>query len=106
MLERMYGLLKLKKISYQDVADNVDISPSCLTAWKNGVSKPSIDKVVAIADYLGVSLDYLTGRDKYSPAYAEDERELLNIYSTLPTSGKVSIMTEAYRQKKKANIGK
>ena len=33
------------------------------SSWKNGISKPKADKIKKIADYFGVSTDYLLGRD-------------------------------------------
>ena len=38
------------------------ISQSTLTNWKNGNYVPKIDKLRKIADYLGVSLEYLMGK--------------------------------------------
>ena len=39
----------------------LSISPASITQWKNG-SIPSGEKLIQIADYFGVSIDYLLGR--------------------------------------------
>jgi transcriptional regulator with XRE-family HTH domain len=44
------------------VAKDTGISQATLSDWKNGISVPKVDKLAKIADYLGVSLDYLLGR--------------------------------------------
>ena len=45
------------------VAKATGITRSTFTDWKNGRSAPKADKMKKIADYFGVSVDYLTGDD-------------------------------------------
>lgn len=42
-----------------DIAKATGITKSTFTDWKKGRSKPKIDKIQKIADFLGVSSDYL-----------------------------------------------
>ena len=54
-----------KKLKMSDVARGAGIPYSTLTDWKVGRYTPKLDKLQKIADFLGVSLEYLqTG--KYS----------------------------------------
>lgn len=47
-----------------DVAKATNITKSTFSDWKNGRSEPKREKLVKIADYFGVSLEYLTtGKD-------------------------------------------
>ena len=43
-----------------DVVKETGITKSTFSDWKNGRSKPKNDKLQKIADYFGVTLDYLT----------------------------------------------
>lgn len=43
-----------------DVVRDTGITKSTFSDWKNGRSKPKNDKLQKIADYFGVTLDYLT----------------------------------------------
>jgi transcriptional regulator with XRE-family HTH domain len=69
-------LLQKHSISTYRVSKETGIAQSVFSAWKNGTSTPKTDKLQKIADYFGVSLDYLTtgeekeGREKY---YLNDE---------------------------------
>lgn len=70
MYEIFQKLLKKEGLRPSDVSRATGISSSTLTDWKMGRSTPKQDKMQAIADYLGVTPDYLlTGkesRDEFS----------------------------------------
>lgn len=57
-------LLKMKHLRPIDVSRATGVPLSTLTDWKKGRYTPKVDKRKKIADYLGVSLDYLdTGKN-------------------------------------------
>ena len=51
-------LEKNNKTAYQ-VAKDTGISTATLSSWKNGVYVPKTDKLKILADYFGVSIEYL-----------------------------------------------
>lgn len=60
-------LLDEKGLKNADIARATDISNMTLSDWKNGKSTPKQDKLMKIADFLGVSLEYLmTGKDTHN----------------------------------------
>ena len=46
----------------KEIADAIDISEASVSRLESGKLKPSLDTIIALADALNVSLDYLTGR--------------------------------------------
>lgn len=59
------ALLKQRKIKVSDVSKATGISPSTFSDWKSGRYALKQDKLLLIADYFGVSVDFLlTGNDK------------------------------------------
>lgn len=54
---RSNGLLTQKQL-----ADILEISEVSLQRFEYGTARPSLDTLVALADYFDVSLDYLVGR--------------------------------------------
>lgn len=54
-------ILQKMGITPYRLCKDTGISQSTLTNWKNGNYVPKIDKLRKIADYLGVSLEYLMG---------------------------------------------
>lgn len=64
MYQRYQELLDKKGLKSIDVSKATGISSATLSDWKRGVSTPKSDKLEKIAQYLGVSIDYLrTGKD-------------------------------------------
>ena len=50
-----------KKCKDADVAKATGITKSTFSDWKSGRSKPKDEKLKKIAEFFGVSVDYLTG---------------------------------------------
>ena len=61
--QRFEALLKSSGNTVYRVAKATGISNSSFTDWKNGRSAPKADKLKLIADYFGVSVDYLVGSE-------------------------------------------
>lgn len=58
MYEKFAELLdKNNKTAYQ-VSKDTGIAQSVLSDWKTGRSKPKVNKLKALADYFGVSIEY------------------------------------------------
>ncbi|MCR0257683.1 helix-turn-helix domain-containing protein [[Clostridium] innocuum] len=61
MYEIFEKLLKEKGITAYRVSKETGIPTSSLTDWKKKRSKPKFENIKKIADYLGVSIEYLLG---------------------------------------------
>ncbi|MBQ7337422.1 MAG: helix-turn-helix domain-containing protein [Clostridia bacterium] len=62
-LKRTFELLKLQGKKHKDLADHLGITPQRVTDWKSGRIFSYSKYMDKIADYLGVSVDYLlTGK--------------------------------------------
>lgn len=62
-----------QKISIVELEEKLNFSRNSLYAWKK--SKPSIDKLEAVANYFGVSTDYLLGRSTNNTNNFDDNSE-------------------------------
>ena len=54
-------IIEAKGITPYRVAKDTGLTTVLFTDWKKGKSKPKYDKLKIIADYLGVSVEYLQG---------------------------------------------
>lgn len=66
-------LLQDKGVTPYKVAKETGIATATLSDWKNGKSTPKADKMQKIADYFGVTLDYLLGNEQKEKPTAKSD---------------------------------
>lgn len=71
VFDRVKKLADSQKISIVELEEKLNFSRNSLYAWKK--SKPSIDKLEAVANYFGVSTDYLLGREVSNKSKQSDD---------------------------------
>jgi len=60
--ERFKTLRNSSNVTMVNVAKALEITKQSVHQWDTAKTVPSADKLVELADYFGVSLDYLVGR--------------------------------------------
>lgn len=60
--ERIKELRLEKNIMQKEMSETIGIAPRTLRGYEGGTREPNIDKLIEIANYFDVSLDYLVGR--------------------------------------------
>lgn len=76
MYEIYEKLLEEFGVSTADVSRATGIGKSTFSAWKNGEYVPKQDKRQKIANFFGVSLDYLDGKTDVRARVAFNDKEL------------------------------
>lgn len=67
--DRIEQLLKSRGISAYKLSKGTGISTGLISQWKKRTQKPSATKLQHVADYFGVTVDYLLGNEqKEKPA--------------------------------------
>lgn len=61
--ERLKFLRKKKNVSQRLVGEFCGLSQAQIDRYENGRRQPRLNTLVRLADYFGVSLDYLCGRE-------------------------------------------
>ena len=84
MYEIFEQLLQKYGVSAYKVAKESGVTQSTLSDWKRGRSTPKTENMKKLADYFGVSIDYLmTGKDepekKETTLTPKDERDIAKI---------------------------
>lgn len=82
-VEKILQLIKSSGKSEYTIKKETGLPNSIFTNWKQGRNKPSAEALCKIADYFGVSVDYLMGRETPSqePLFAllnEENRNKVN----------------------------
>lgn len=62
--ERLKILMKEKRVTLQRVADLCGVNRSTVYRWTKGDFEPDTEKLKEIADYFGVTVDYLLGNEE------------------------------------------
>ncbi len=60
--ERIKTLRVNKKVTQKEIAEGIGVSPVSVQRFEYGSVRPSLDTIIALADFFDVSLDYLVGR--------------------------------------------
>lgn len=81
--ERLKKLRQQRGVNQTDLSKFLHYGSSAIANYENGRNEPSYDVLINIADYFGVSTDYLLGKDNQPVSYQKiefDEAELLENY--------------------------
>ena len=62
MMENLRIIRKNAKLTQNEVADRLDIKRTTYASYENTTNEPNIETLKKLADFYGVSLDYLCGR--------------------------------------------
>lgn len=102
--QRIFSILKDKKLKQKDMAAYTGISTSAISAWNKNNTNPAAESISTIADFLDVSIEYLlTGKEK-SPSLPDDKVRLLEMYDMLTDMEKGEILGELKQMTKKIRI--
>ena len=68
LAERIYSLRKERGLSQERLAEAVGVSRQTVSKWERGAAEPALEKLRALAEVFGVSLDSLAGGAEDAPA--------------------------------------
>lgn len=61
---RLRRAMSIRRVKQRDFAEAISRSESTVKKWRGGSQMPSTETLAKIADVLGVSIDFLTGRSE------------------------------------------
>ncbi len=61
-MERLKKLRSEKKLNQEELGLKLNLSQQTISAYENGSKQPPIDVINQLANFFGVSVDYLLGR--------------------------------------------
>lgn len=74
--ERLEAILEEKNIKQKELAAKIGVTEVTISRYLNGERKPQSDIIIKMAEYLGVSTDYLLGMTE-SPQPALDSSKII-----------------------------
>lgn len=92
-----------KSLTTDDVAKAIGVSGSAYRNYERGERSPSFEILVKLADFYGVTTDYLLGREPAPDPFGEmridpnDEKAVLDRYMSFPPQTR-AVLLDALRQ--------
>ena len=74
--ERLQNLRKARNLSQKEVASALSISASVLSNYESSERTPSLENLIALADFYRCSTDYLLGLERHTPSAILDVSRL------------------------------
>lgn len=100
---KLYELRKQKGFSQEELANRLNVSRQTVSKWEVGDSTPDMEKLVAMSDLFGISLDELVLDKSPEPAPVEQMPVKSELYSEIKTDIKEKVLTD--KNKKKVRKG-
>lgn len=95
---RLRDLRAEKNISQRKMAEMFSVSQGTYNNWEQGNTQPSIEQLIELARFFGVSVDYLIGNSddegyiKIQEVMSRDDVATLHTVNTLPEDSKQLLM--------------
>lgn len=84
LLERIKDLCKSRSMTVTNLEDKLDLPNNTIYQWKKRI--PNTERLQKVADYFGVSIDYLLGRTDNPYAGQTPEQRQLTIEEALKSA--------------------
>ncbi len=89
---KLYELRTEKELSQREMAKKMQVSQATYNNWENEKTQPSIEQLIALAEFFGVSIDYLVGRTgEEFLSMLPAENDILSSYLSLDEETKKAI---------------
>ena len=90
--ERLHYLCKERKTTLSRMLGELGLSTGSTGTWKRG-QLPKGDALIAIADYLNTSVDYILFGE-YRNDLTDDEKKLVEMYRSTPDRAKYKVLCD------------
>lgn len=82
-MEKLRELRKARRLTTTELANIVGCSNPTITHYERGDRKPDPDMLKKFADYFGVSIDYLLGRENPTPSSSNTSGVKIPVYGEI-----------------------
>ena len=95
---KLYELRKQKGFSQEELANRLNVSRQTVSKWEVGDSTPDMEKLIAISDLFGISLDELIlDKSPTPPPVVQSAKS--EVYREIKSDIKEKVLTDSNRKK-------
>lgn len=92
-VDRLLGLMEAREITAKELENSAGLATSSVSQWKKGKGKPSLENIIKLSTYFGVSSDYLLGlSDRDISFLSKEENLLLDIFNNCSAEDRFRII--------------
>ena len=73
---RIKELRKKARLSQKELAKKLNITSGAISFWENGITQPSWENIISMAELFNVSADYILGKDNPKNLSQEQQKAL------------------------------
>ncbi len=95
---KLYELRKQKGFSQEELANRLNVSRQTVSKWEVGDSTPDMEKLVAMSDLFGISLDELVLNKAPEPVTVAQPVKT-DVYSEIKADIKGKVLTDSNKKK-------
>lgn len=94
---RLKELREIKKITQSKLAREINMPLITYTKYENNIREPKLEILIKLANYYGVTLDYLVGREFNNEfGYLNDkEKKLVSMFRQMNNDNQLTLFAEA-----------
>ena len=93
-------LRKQNKKTQQEIAECLNVTQVTYGRYELGICEPTLETLCTLANFYGVTVDYLIGRDSNEFAYlSQEEKTLISEFRALNTNNKNQLLGVAHGMK-------
>ena len=100
-------MMNERGVTAYKISKETGISDRLIGYWRNGEKLPGAENLLTIANYFGISVDYLLTGSNFSDEFSDIETKLVSDYRLLSDQGQEYIQQQMFMAKevyKKADI--
>ena len=105
-INRLKEIRKIKGLTQKQVAEHIGITQNAYSYWETGRNKIDNESLKKLADFFGVSVDYLLGRDTIEGSGENVDPEVLEYIEELKKRDDLQMLIVAARDVTKEDIEK
>lgn len=76
-VDRLIQLMAVRGLTAKELENSAGLATSSVSQWKKGKGKPSLENIIKLSKYFGVSSDYLLGLTDRDISFLNEEENLL-----------------------------
>ena len=80
---KLKDLRKKRGLSQREIAERLNLTKTTYWSYETGRTKPTIEIMFKLADYFGVSIDYLLGHQTEGSNMSESQKEIVEDFKKL-----------------------